>query len=612
MPSVLKKSLRLQMMVSLIVMMVFVLLGSMFFAAYTMKEANDRAVFEFREMLYNDFKKEMKVVLEMGMGQMEYYQRLAAMGVMSEGEAQKKAIEAVGAMRYDQANGAAGKTLQGTQGNYVWIDRVDGVNMYHPDPKQHGKQRIELADPKGTKLIQRLIANAKKDGDHYSEFWFAKKTGEEAKQKIGLSKHFAPWGWVLCTGSWTEDINLQVEEMQLRKDADFKKIMLLMMGISLFFIFVVVGVAWVFSSRFIKPISELANDIEVLTRDKDFTIVVDSKLVNREDEIGKIAFSLAHLVSEFRVLIATIQDQSVLLEGSSRQMTEVSDDCSQRIERVATVIQEVAKAASEQRDLTKGTVDVFNEMSVVISHVAKNTEQLAENSTHATESAQAGEVVVSTAIAQMEQITNAFHLTASGVFEVQKMSDGIAGFVQTITQIAGQTNLLALNAAIEAARAGEQGRGFAVVADEVRKLAEESKVSAEQVKSITEKIQIQIRGLVESIDANQDFVQNGSVMISKAGESFTQITGNLTALNRRVHEISAAMEENAASAESSVVSAKKVEVHSEEIARKSEEIYMQVHDASKKGDKDHSISETSNSLSALAHDLTEMVKQFKV
>jgi methyl-accepting chemotaxis protein len=197
---------------------------------------------------------------------------------------------------------------------------------------------------------------------------------------------------------------------------------------------------------------------------------------------------------------------------------------------------------------------VINEMSTALQQLAGNTQQVSASSITATSTAVEGEQQIQKAINQINTINSTVNSTALVVQGLGAKSQEIGGIVDVITQIAEQTNLLALNAAIEAARAGEQGRGFAVVADEVRKLAEDSGEAAKRIAELIGVVQNEAQKAVEAMREGTTEVAAGMKAIAEAGDYFARIEQAIKTVNDQIQEMSAASEEIAASVDSTLQS----------------------------------------------------------
>jgi methyl-accepting chemotaxis protein len=237
-------------------------------------------------------------------------------------------------------------------------------------------------------------------------------------------------------------------------------------------------------------------------------------------------------------LAATIQQ---VAEGTARQSEEVSR-AAQTVEQVNRAIDGVAKGSQEQAEAVNKSSDISTQLTAVIQQVSANAKNSASGADKAAAAARAGTQTVEETIEGMYGIKAKTGLAAEKVQEMGQRSGQIEAIVETIEDIASQTNLLALNAAIEAARAGEHGKGFAVVADEVRKLAEKSAAATGEIASLIKGIQQTVAEAVQAMGEGTDEVEAGMSRANKAGEALMNILEASESVNEQVEEIAAAAE----------------------------------------------------------------------
>ncbi len=281
----------------------------------------------------------------------------------------------------------------------------------------------------------------------------------------------------------------------------------------------------------ILPIKDGASVLDVFATG-DFTPRVtgdyrgDHQLI--KNSINKLGDSVSSVLNDVAEAVSATASATTQISSSSEEMAAGSQEQSSQAQEVAVAVDQMTKTILETTKNAGNTADV-----------AKNAGQIAK---------EGGKVVIQT-IDGMNRIANVVTKAAETVQELGKSSDQIGEIIQVIDDIADQTNLLALNAAIEAARAGEQGRGFAVVADEVRKLAERTTKATKEIAGMIKRIQKDTNGAVESIQQGAVEVQKGKELAAKAGESLEQIITGSNQVVDRAMQVAAASEEQSASAE---------------------------------------------------------------
>ncbi|WEK54629.1 MAG: methyl-accepting chemotaxis protein [Candidatus Cohnella colombiensis] len=289
--------------------------------------------------------------------------------------------------------------------------------------------------------------------------------------------------------------------------------------------------------------------------------------IRSKDELGQLSSSVNHMVHKLRDLIEDVINSSHNVASSSEQISATTE--------------EIASGSSMQAEAAMNMQERFNELSLAINAVAENAEGAAELASKTTSIAQEGGTIVQNSVDSMTQVSSQMTL-------LEQDSGKIGEIIEVINDIADQTNLLALNAAIEAARAGEQGRGFAVVADEVRKLAERSSEATKQITIIIKEMQGNTHRSVIA-------VSNGVNQTQETGKAFERIIAMINDTEQKVSEIAAASEEQAAQTDEVRKSIESISAASQEAAAAAEETAA-----------------TSQSLAHLAEGLNDSVSIFKI
>jgi methyl-accepting chemotaxis protein len=405
--------------------------------------------------------------------------------------------------------------------------------------KDYSERRVywqkELKDDKLKELI--LVKSYQPADDFFNvaekEYFPALETGDKAKAQSvidnKLSKLYEQHRSAIDETVTLATNNSQAYEKDASRSIATHSWILFLIGI------VIAILSTIFSIVIIRQLlgqlggePSYVRDIATAVAGGDLTINVKTK----DDDRKSVLYEMRIMVESLRELIHQVTEASTSIASASSQLSSTSEQIATGAEEVASQVGTVA-TASEEMMATSGSI-------------AQSCHLASENSQIANESAQNGSNVVRETITGMERISSCVLETAGTIGMLGSRSDQIGEIIGTIEDIADQTNLLALNAAIEAARAGEQGRGFAVVADEVRALAERTTKATKEIGQMIKAIQTETQGAVSSMEIGVKEVEQGIQAASKSGEALESILNQIYETTMQVNQIATAAEQQTA------------------------------------------------------------------
>lgn len=401
---------------------------------------------------------------------------------------------------------------------------------------------------------------------------------------------------------------LYIDQKQMTSSEVLSKLKIVSLIIGGILIIILALLTWLVNRRILTPIQHLMTISEDVSKGI-LTKKVDDNISNRKDEIGKLGSSINVMLSNFRTLIKEVIDSIEHVASASEQLSASSEETTNAAHQITAVIQEVASGSEAQLHGALESSNSIEEMSKDIQCITHTILNVSTDSAKMANEAEQGNQSIVQAVQQMENITESFKISSNIVDQLTERSKEIGQIASMITNIADQTNLLALNAAIEAARAGEHGKGFAVVADEVRKLAEQTAVSSKQVSDLIDLIQKDSHSSVQSMNTVSEEVDAGLKQIYEVGKAFKRILSATQNVAQRTNEVSAIAEQMSKSTETVTASVETMAIIAKNSAQSSQNV---VASSQEQLASIEEITASSESLTKIALELKGIINTFKI
>ncbi len=467
------------------------------------------ALFDLRENLLGDRKLKTRHVVETAHSLLKHYHSLSEQGLLSTKEAQTQAINAVQALRYEEKD-------------YFWMNDMSAKMVMHPfKPSLNGKDLSNFKDPSGKRLFVAFVDKVKQNGAGFVHYLWPKPKFDEPVEKVSYVKGFQPWGWVIGSGIYIDDINA----IFWRESAQLLGLVTVILSMMLLLSY------WIGRTitRPIKALQTIMHDVETNGN------LSNRARVHQKDELGHMAQAFNSMLNKLQDFVSGVNNTSHNLTDSAQKLTVVSEDTRQGVIQQNAATEQVAAA--------------MNEMSATVQEVAANAHNAALAAQSANDEAQSSQGIVDTTIQSINILAEEVEDASKAISKLEGDAQNIGQVLEVIGGIAEQTNLLALNAAIEAARAGEQGRGFAVVADEVRTLAQRTQGATQEIKSMIDSLQDTSGTAVDIMKKGNEQTALCVEQVAQAGRSLAEITNAVGHINDMNTQIATAAEEQATTVE---------------------------------------------------------------
>ncbi|ATG57334.1 MULTISPECIES: methyl-accepting chemotaxis protein [Pseudoalteromonas] len=464
---------------------------------------------QYKALKYEQYLKTQNVV-ETAYSIIEHFHTLEQNNTLTQQQAQTQAMNAIRALRYDKTN-------------YFWINNYQPEMVMHPiKPALEGKDLTNNKDPDGKALFVEMVNITKKDGEGFIPYKWPKPGEEQPVDKVAFVKGFNQWQWIIGSGVYLDTI-----------DAAFSSQRNLIILNAVVMIIAVIVFSYFIGRSVLLPTRLAANMMKDISQGEgDLT-----RTLNEEgnDEISKLSHS-------FNLFVSKMRESLVHVSQSANDVNEHAHTVDDSTKTSQSFIE-------LQNDSSTQVAAAMEQMTHQIHDVSSNAEAAEQAANDAAHNASTGKHVVAETITAIETLSANIETVSRVTEDLANESQNIGSVLDVIRSISEQTNLLALNAAIEAARAGEHGRGFAVVADEVRTLASRTGQSTDEIQSMISKLQEGTRAAVDAVKASQTLSVSTVEQASSANNSLNEIERLVSVITEMNSQIARATEQQTQAAD---------------------------------------------------------------
>jgi methyl-accepting chemotaxis protein len=456
----------------------------------------------FRNNIMESRRNEIRHVVESAWGQVDHFARMAKIGQMSTEEAQAQAKAIVQDLRF------AG-------GNYFWINDMQPSMILHPlDPELNGTSLATKEDSNGMRMFVKMAEICRKDGEGFLEYAWHKEGSTKPVGKISFVKQVAGWDWIIGAGLYLDDI-----------EAVLSKLFYTTFGILLAVILASMTLVYFVTRAISRPLNESAEIMENVGKG-DFSLRLD---LDRKDEIGRMAAALNQCIDNVREMFLNIRTMGVQIAVNTL--------------RVSSQVEMSSQNSLEQGILAQDIFASSQETNAAHGEISANTQRICASTSTNLDTAQSSFEELMETNASINSMTEKIAGYTVTIGKMDAESQDIKKIVSLIKSIATQTSLLSLNAAIEAARAGQAGKGFAIVADEVKALAEQVNAASEDIAGKINNMLAHIETCINETEDISNVAKATQAAVSKSCNSFKTMISDLEKSDDQLQSITASVEE---------------------------------------------------------------------
>lgn len=458
-----------------------------------------------REHMRENYEQGVATMVESALGVISYYHQKMLNGELSEPVAKTRALETISAMRFDGDN-------------YIFIGDSSGVQLATGVQSLLGENIMNLQDSEGRYFVKQLYEVARNGGGFVDYYW--QNPGKQTLDpKTSYAALFQPWDWMVGSGMNMKALEADMYRSEIASITYAAGILLVLSLVVAYFI-----------KTITTPLKRTLKAMQTLSQG-------EGDLTQRLAEEG--SKELIYLARYFNQFVASIQ---AIMLNISDSGTQVSASAAQ----LSDSVHHIDDSLNQQQNDVDMLATAMTQMLATVEEVASRTSESNDASRQAAKETQNSHVIVDKNVTEANALAQQINSAVAVVQQLAADANNVDTVLEVIRGVAEQTNLLALNAAIEAARAGEQGRGFAVVADEVRTLSQRTQESTVEIQNIVEKLQAGAQNVVDVMNQGADKANQASQLSVQAGSS-------LNLINQEVHTIEEMAQHIATAAEQQTV-----------------------------------------------------------
>lgn len=559
-----------------------------------LNKSNSASIVQYEKLLRDDYDTNIKYQVENVITLLDSIYKKQTSGELTEKQAKEQAKEVVKSLRYNKDG-------------YFWIDGLDATLIAHPIlAEKEGQNRTDETDKNGNKLIQNIISISTKDGGGFTSFYYIKPNEDGVSPKRAYSQLFKPYGWIISTGNYIDDIDKQVVLKTVELNNTLARaVVILLISISVL-LAIAILIAIKVSSYISKPLVSIRELAQRLAQ-YNFSKAIN---IRGKDEFGQTAQALNAAQENVRKLIKSICEKTSDLSASTEELSVLTEEVTSSVRHMNKSTKKIVDSMGDSTKEANKVNDYMRKINSNVNQLSIKSTDGSEISTSFKEKSMDLKNRTTIALNNTENIYEEKEGKILDAIKSGKVVTEVSKMVEAISAIAQQTNLLALNAAIEAARAGEQGKGFAVVSEEVKKLSEESSNSATSIQETVKKVQSAFKMLSDNSHEvlrfiNDDVIKHFNQFIS-SGEYYYENAEEISRISEDIANMSQQLNASIGEINSIVDS---MATNSQESTKNSTKI---LDDLLRTTASMEQVAATAENQAILAQDLNELIDGFKI